>query len=127
MSLDMRKQDDVVILTPKGLLLGGPETDELQEKITDLDRAGNRKLLLNLGKTTFTSSMGLAVLFRAHTSYAQRGATVKICSVDRRIKQIFVLVKLGLVYGDDVHDNEEEALATFRNVIAEKSAGAVST
>ena len=114
MSLEVRNQGDVVILSPKGLLLGGKETDELQAKILELDRAGNNKLLLNLGRATFMSSVGLAVLFRAQASYAERGATVKICSVDRRIKQIFVLVKLGLVYGDNVHETEEEALAAFR-------------
>ena len=114
MSLEVRNMGDVVVLNPKGLLLGGKETDELQEKILELDRAGNNKLLLNLGKVTFMSSMGLAVVFRAHASYAKRGATVKICSVDRRLKQIFVIVRLGLVYGDHVHETEEEAVAAFR-------------
>jgi anti-anti-sigma factor len=113
MGLEVRNHHDVVILNPKGMLLGGRETDELQEKIIELDRAGNNRLLLNLGKLSFTSSMGLAVLFRAHASYSNRGATVKLCCVDKRIKQIFVMVRLGLVYGDNVHETEEEALAAF--------------
>jgi len=122
MGLEVRSRGDVVILTPKGMLLGGKETDELQEKITELDRAGNTWLLLNLGKVTFTSSMGLAVLFRAHASYSNRGATVKICCTDKRIKQIFVIVRLGLVYGDNVHETEEEALAAFANAAVSQSA-----
>ncbi len=117
MGLDVRKQDDVFVLTPQGMLLGGKETDELQEKIKELDGAGNEKLVINLGRTTFMSSMGMAVLFRAHASYVKRGARVKICSMDKKIKQLFVLVRLTLVYGDDVHETQEEALASFRSPV----------
>lgn len=117
MSLNVRIENDVTILTPHGMLIGGPETDELQNKIVELDAAGNQHLLLNLGKTTFVSSMGLAALFLAHAKYVRRGACVKICDVDRKIMQIFVLVKLALVYGDDLHDTEADALAAFRLMI----------
>ncbi len=114
MSLNVREADGITVLTPHGMLLGGKETDELQDKIKELDAAGNEKLVIDLGKTTYMSSMGLAVLFRAHASYAKRGARVKICSVDRKVKQIFVLVKLTLVYGDNLHDTLQEALASYR-------------
>lgn len=123
MSLDVRKVDGVFILTPHGMLLGGKETHELQEKIKELDGAGNEKLLINLGKTTFMSSMGLSVLFRAHASYVTRGARVKICLVDRKIKQVFVLVKLTLVYGDDLHETEKEAVDSFQNAVGSVGAG----
>ena len=45
MSLEVRTSGDVTILAPKGMLLGGKETDELQSKIKELAEAGNRKLL----------------------------------------------------------------------------------
>jgi anti-anti-sigma factor len=114
MNPEVRTVDDVVILTPKGLLLGGKETEDLEAKIEELDETGNSKLLLNMGKAEFISSVGLAVLFRAYTKYVNRGATVKICSADKRIHQIFVLVRLTLVYGEHIHQTEEEALAGFR-------------
>ena len=114
MNPDVRVLDDVVVLTPHGMLLGGNETDALEEKIKELDQNGNVKLLVNLGKTTFMSSVGLAVLFLAYTKYAKRGGTVKLCAVDKRIHQLFVLVRLALVYGDNVHETEEEALTSFR-------------
>lgn len=114
--MEVRNVDDVVILAPKGLLLGGKETDELEAKIKDLDSQGSEKLLINLSKTTFMSSMGMACLFLAHAKYVKRGARVKLCSVDRKIKAVFVLVKLTLIYGDDLHDSEEDALAGFRRI-----------
>ena len=114
MNPEVKVVDDVTIVTPHGKLLGGNETDEFQERVKELNEAGNMKLLINLGKTTFMTSVALAVLFLAYVKYTNRGAKVKICSVDKRIQQIFVIVKLTLIYGQDLHDTEEEALASFR-------------
>lgn len=116
--MEIRTIDDVVILTPKGLLLGGKETDELETRIKDLDSEGNEKLLIDLSQTTFMSSMGMACLFLAHAKYIKRGARVKLCAVDRKIKALFALVKLTLIYGEDLHDTEDEALASFRRILA---------
>jgi anti-sigma B factor antagonist len=111
MALDVRTVGDVTILTPKGMLLGGKETDELQSKIKELAEAGNKKLLINLGQTTFMNSVSLGVLIAGHSNYAKRAAKLKLCSVDKKIQNIFVVTKLSLVF--DVYDEEPEALKTF--------------
>lgn len=115
--MEIRYVEDVVIVTPKGLLLGGRETDELEAEIRELDGQGNEKLLIDLSRTTFMSSMGMACLFLAHAKYIKRGARVKLCSVDRKIKALFALVKLTLIYGDDLHETQDEALASFRRIL----------
>src|SRR5512145_1377112 len=112
MSLEVRTSGDVTILTPKGMLLGGKETDELQAKIKELTEAGNRKLLINLGQTTFMNSVSLGVLIAGHSSYLKRDARMKLCAVDKKIQNIFVVTKLSLVF--EVHDTEEEALKSFK-------------
>jgi len=111
MSLDVRTMGDVTILTPKGMLLGGKETDELQSKIKELSEAGNKKLVIDLGQTTFMNSVSLGVLIAGHSSYAKREAKLKLCNVDKKIQNIFVVTKLSLVF--DVYDSEEEALKSF--------------
>ena len=112
MSLDVRTSGDVTIITPKGMLLGGKETDELQNKIKELVEAGNKKLLINLGQTTFLNSVSLGVLIGAHSSYAKRGAEMKLCAVDKKIQNIFVVTKLSLVF--DVFESCEEATKSFK-------------
>jgi anti-sigma B factor antagonist len=111
MSLDVRTSGDVTIITPKGMLLGGKETDELQGKIKELVEAGNKKLLINLGQTTFLNSVSLGVLIGAHSSYAKREAEMKLCAVDKKIQNIFVVTKLSLVF--DVYESCEEATKSF--------------
>lgn len=112
MSLDVRTSGDVTIVTPKGMLLGGKETDELQGKIKELVEAGNKKLLINLGQTTFLNSVSLGVLIGAHSSYAKRGAEMKLCQVDKKIQNIFVVTKLSLVF--DVYESCEEATKSYK-------------
>lgn len=111
MGLDVRTVGDVTILTPKGMLLGGKETDELQSKIKELAEAGNQKLLINLGQTTFMNSVSLGVLIAGHSNYAKRGAKLKLCAVDKKIQNIFVVTKLSLVF--EVYDEAEGALKSF--------------
>lgn len=114
MKCKSRSVDDVDILTPHGMLLGGAETVELQAKVEELDKEGRPKLLIDLGETTFASSLGLSVLFLAHAKYSKRGGAVKLCRIDRRLQQIFVIVRLTLVYGENIHETVEEALESFR-------------
>ena len=112
MSLDVRTVGDVTILTPKGMLLGGKETDELQGKIKELSDAGNKKLLINLGQTTFMNSVSLGALIAAHSNYVKRAAQLRLCAVDKKIQNIFIVTKLSLVF--EVDDTEEAALKNYK-------------
>jgi len=106
-----RQIGGVVILTPKGYLTGGDETEELEQKIKALSEAGNKHLIINLGETQHLNSTALGVLISAHSNYVRRAGQMKLCSVDKRIENIFVITKLSLVF--DVYPNEEQAIASF--------------
>ena len=111
MSIDVRERDGVVILTPHGMLFGGKETDELEDRIRDLSGVGNRKLLINLGDTTFMSSPPLNELVRGHVHYAKRGARMKLCELDGKLLSLLAITHLIKIF--DVYDTEEEALKSF--------------
>jgi anti-sigma B factor antagonist len=99
------------VLTPRGYLTGGEETDELERAIKSVSESGNKRLLINLGETQHLDSTALGVLISAHTNYVKRGGQMKLCSVDKRIENIFVITKLSLVF--DVYPSEEQAIASF--------------
>ena len=113
MGLHVQVRDGVTILTPRGELWGGAETDELESKIQELARTDNGKLLVNLGKTTYMSSLAINVLIRAYKDHQARGAQLRLCSVGTTIDQILVITKLCLLFGDYQYDSEDEALASF--------------
>jgi anti-anti-sigma regulatory factor len=51
------------------------------------------------------------VLISAHSSYVRRSGQMKLCAVDKRIENIFVITKLSLVF--DVFPTEQQAIASF--------------
>lgn len=109
--MKMRQVGSVAIIAPKGYLTGGDETDELQQTIQNLADGGNKSLIVNLGDTQHLNSTALGVLIQAHTNYVRRSGQMKLCSVDKKIENIFVITKLSLVF--DVYQNEELAIASF--------------
>ena len=109
--MKQRQVGNIVILSPKGYLTGGDETEELEQTIRSLGEGGNKHLVINLAETQHLNSTALGVLISAHSNYVRRGGQMKLCSVDKRIENIFVITKLSLVF--DVYPSEEQAIASF--------------
>jgi len=109
--MKQRQVGSIVILYPKGYLTGGDETDELERTIKDLGEGGNKHLIINLSETQHLNSTALGVLISGHSNYLRRGGQMKLCAVDHRIQNIFVITKLSLVF--DVFATEEQAIASF--------------
>jgi anti-anti-sigma factor len=110
MSLKSRQVGSIHILTPKGYLTGGEETEALEKAIQALGEAGNKHLILNLSETQHLNSTALGVLIAAHSNYVRRGGQMKLAAVDKRIQNIFVITKLSMVF--DAYATEEEAIAS---------------
>ena len=109
--MKQRQVGNIGILTPKGYLTGGDETEELEQAIKALGDGGNKHLVINLAETQHLNSTALGVLISAHSNYVRRSGQMKLCSVDKRIENIFVITKLSLVF--DVYPSEELAIASF--------------
>lgn len=102
---------EIAVMEPKGELVGGEETDEVRAEIEKLAAEGNKKLVVDLGKTNYLNSTAIGVLIWAHTHYAKNGGEVKLANVNKSIKNIFVITKLTLVF--DVQDSQLDAVASF--------------
>ena len=107
----VKRLDGVVVLAPHGYLVGGEETDELQQLIQDLANEGNSALVINLADTEFINSWALGVLIGGHVNYSKRAARMKLCNVAQKINNLFVITRLSSVF--EVYDSEERAVASF--------------
>jgi anti-sigma B factor antagonist len=101
----------VVVLTPQQKLLGGTETEELQEHIERLDEDGNQFLVVNLEKVSHLATAGITALIRGHKSYRSRDSRMVLCCLDEHTLNIFIIMKLVTVF--DIYETEEEAIASF--------------
>jgi anti-sigma B factor antagonist len=101
----------ITVLSLKGSFFGDNETDELQKAIMDEAAAGNQRLVLNLTECQALNSIAIGVLMRGFTNYKSRGGEIKLCGLGKRIKDLFTMTKLIMVF--DHHDTEEQAIAAF--------------
>jgi anti-sigma B factor antagonist len=108
MNLDKEKRGDVYVLTPRKNLQGGEETKDLQQAVTDIVAEGTPRVVVDLGKISYLNSVGLGALVGAHTSCSNRQGWLRIARVGTRIKNLFLVTKLTLVF--DSYDSVEEAI-----------------
>jgi anti-sigma B factor antagonist len=109
MSLDKQVRGDIHVLTPRKNLQGGDETRELQQAVQEIVAIGVPKVVVDLGKISFLNSVGLGALVGAHTSCAKRSGWLRIAGIGSRIKNLFLVTKLTLVF--DSYDSVDEAVA----------------
>ncbi|MEO5617968.1 MAG: STAS domain-containing protein [Candidatus Eisenbacteria bacterium] len=111
MSVRRRAVRSVVVLYPAGSFFGDSETDELQKAIMDEAAGGNARLILNMSECQALNSIAIGVLMRGFANYRSRGGEIKLCGLGKRIRDLFTMTKLIMVF--DHHETEEQALAAF--------------
>jgi anti-sigma B factor antagonist len=100
------------LIEVKGSLVGGDETVELRQAIAGFAEREYQKLLLDLSNVEYLNSTAIGVLVSAQTSYAKKGWQIKMCGLNKNVRNVFVITKLTLVF--DVFDTKEEAIQSFK-------------
>lgn len=99
---------NVVVLEPKGSLIGGTETDELKSTISKLIEQGNTKLIVDLADVSYLNSTAIGVLTVAHSTYAAKSGKMILCNVNKSISNIFLVTKLSTIFLSE--DKREDAI-----------------
>lgn len=109
--MEKRQQGSIWIISPKGYLNTIDALEDLDRTLRTLIESGNRHLVVNLQATQHLNSTALGILIRTHNNYVRRGGSMVLCSVDKRIENIFIITKLSLVF--NVYPTEEQAIAAL--------------
>jgi len=111
MAVKRREVRSIVILSPKGRFYGDSETDDLEKAVMAEAAAGNKMLVLNMSECDALNSVAIGVLMRGYANYKGRGGEIKLCALGKRLRDLFTMTKLIMVF--DHHDTEEQAIAAF--------------
>jgi anti-anti-sigma factor len=103
-----------VIVIPKGMLMGGAETNQAERELRRHIEAGQAKILLDLRDTTHLASVAIGMLAGVYTSATNRGLRVWVCNAERKITNVLAIVKLVQVM--NLFDTRAEALEAFAKV-----------
>jgi anti-sigma B factor antagonist len=84
----------------------------LQESIMPvIEQSGQINLILDFQKVQFLSSAVLGLLLRISKKVYERDGQLRLCSINRKIYEIFRITRLNKIF--DIYDDLEAALAGF--------------
>ena len=112
MKINSYATDDVAILEPIGKLMGGADVGELDEKLYALFEKGQKKVIVDLGKTPWIYSSSISILIQHFIKFREIGGNLKLANLTRETLKIVSMTKLTLVF--EVHDTLEAALESFK-------------
>ena len=111
LKINSREVDGVTVVSLDGRVVLGEETNSLREKVKGLLAEGKRKLVLDMSNVTLIDSAGLGTLVGVHQSAATRGATLRLCNLGAKFKELLQMTRLLTVF--EVSTNEAEAVRSL--------------
>ncbi len=113
MSITLTHYDDVVIVSTRGKLMGGKETDDYHQMVKDLLEGGKSKIVADMSKIKWINSKGLGMLMGCFTSCKNAGGNFKIAGAVEKVKSLFMITKLLTIF--DAFDTIDEAVESYKS------------
>ena len=111
MKLNDREQDGVIILEPKGKIMGGPDASLLHDKLYEFIELDKKNIVVDLAQVEWMNSTGLGILISSFTTLRSNGGMLKLANVTDKIQSLLTITKLVSVF--EPHDSVEEAIKSF--------------
>jgi anti-sigma B factor antagonist len=111
MKLSSRQVGDVVVLEPKGKIMGGPDATLLHDQLHDLIKEGKKSVVIDLAKVDWMNSTGLGILISGLTTLRNNGGELKLANVTEKIQSLLTITKLITVFEN--FESVEEAVGSF--------------
>lgn len=113
MKFNIEKSGDVMVVTLKSNLEGGPDTYKLRDEVKAKLGDDERRFLINMKDAGFVNSTGIGVVVSILSSVKSAGGMLKICGVTERARRAFVTTGVWQLF--DSYESQEEALAAFES------------
>ena len=111
LTLTTRLETDVTVIDLSGRLTLGPASAALREALQALTDGGVRRILLNLKDVSFIDSAGLGELASGHANVKNKGGTLKMACLSKRVRELFQMTGLNRVLS--IYENEPDAIHSW--------------
>lgn len=112
MEINSYIKDDVVVLEPVGKIMGGHDAGELDDKLYTQLGKGQKKVVIDLGKTPWIYSSSICILIHHFLKFKEIGGSLKLANLTEKTQHIMVMTKLIIVF--EVYDSLQAALDSFK-------------
>jgi anti-sigma B factor antagonist len=102
---------DVAIIKLEGKVMGGPDATTFHGKLHELVSGGKKKVVVDLAKVDWMSSVGLGMLISALTTMKNNKGELRLANVTESIESLLVITRLVTIF--KAFDSVDEAIASF--------------
>ncbi len=111
MNYNVDERYNVVVITLKGNVMGGPDGQQLHDTLHQLNEEGKKNVVVDLGKVKFMNSSGLGMLISGLTTMRNAGGDLRLAAVADRIESLLIVTKLITVFKE--YDTVDEAVESY--------------
>lgn len=114
MKLKSMHQEEVPVLEISGRLDGGADNMALLSAVKECARAGEREIVVDMGRVRLITSTGLGVLMRARNRLERDQGTLHLCSLTPRSQELLYITQTRPLFA--VHETRDEAVDGVRGL-----------
>ncbi len=112
MNLKISEKYNVVVLSLKGKIEGGPDASEFNDVIQKLIKENKKNIVADLGNLKYVNSSGVGIIMRAFTTVKNAGGNLKLANLNDKMKGLLSITKLNTIF--EIYNTEEEATKSFK-------------
>jgi len=113
MKLNTLEKDGIVVLEPKGKIMGGPDATILHDKLHEYIQQGKKKVVIDMSKVEWMNSTGLGILISGLTTLRNNQGELRLANVTGKIQSLLTITKLITVF--EAFDSVEDAVKSFQD------------
>jgi anti-sigma B factor antagonist len=113
------KSGSVIVLTLKGTLEIGRDTEHLTETVLARLGQGEKRFVLDLAGVRFIDSTGISALIKIHTSAKSSAGAMKLMRLTQRVHDVLQITRLSSVF--EIYNDPAKALESFGESAATRS------
>jgi anti-sigma B factor antagonist len=113
-SIEEWREGNMTVIAVHGPLASGGTDGDLRRAIRTALDGGAQHIVLNLQDVNDIDSSGVAELASAHITTNNRGGTLNLCCLSRKLAHIFAITRLQDVFAIFVSEADARAAAARR-------------
>ena len=104
-------KDGIVVIGLEGKVMGGPDATMFHGKLHEYVNSGNKKIIVDLAKVEWMSSVGLGMLISALTTMKNNDGQMRLANVTENIESLLTITRLVTIF--KTFDSLDEAMNSF--------------
>ena len=113
MAIKIKQDGNVAVLNVRGKLMGGPETEEVKEKLNLLVQEGVTLFVFDLSKVKWMNSSGVGMMMACYASVAKIEGKLGLAQVSKKAEDALSLTQVIRLF--DQFGSVKEAVEVYRS------------